>query len=95
MILGNKVTLEYMESRILDQDFHKWTNTMTLCTIVMDNGYVVIGKSACVDPANYNQQIGEKLAREDAIKQLWPLFGFLLAEQIKYHNEQLALDAGG
>jgi len=40
----------------------------------------VRGESACVNPANYNQQIGEHYALIDAKRKLWPLFGFLLAE---------------
>ena len=50
---------------------------------VLDNGFSVSGESACVNPENYNQQIGEKIAFDNAFRQLWPLFGFLLAEKYK------------
>jgi hypothetical protein len=56
--------------------------TTTVCQLFMENGYVVLGTSACVDPANYNRAIGEKYAYEDAINKLWPLEGYLLAEEI-------------
>lgn len=56
--------------------------TTTVCQLHMENGYVILGTSACVDPANFNQAVGEKFAYEDAINKAWPLEGYLLAEEI-------------
>jgi hypothetical protein len=78
---AERVTKEYMESRIASTEFHRPGETVTICSITLDNGYSVRGESACVNPENYNQQIGEKIACENAFRQLWPLFGFLLAEK--------------
>lgn len=55
-------------------------DTTTVCKIKLDNGYTVRGESACVNAANYDEQIGDRYAFDDAFKKLWPLFGFLLAE---------------
>ena len=55
---------------------------MTICTLVMRNGFIVIGKSAPADPANFNPELGRKFAREDAIRQLWPLEGYALREKL-------------
>lgn len=54
---------------------------VTLCVFILKNGFVIIGKSACVNAENFNEEIGRKLAREDAIKQLWPFLGFRLADK--------------
>lgn len=78
---AERVTKEYMESRIADRQFSRLGETVTHCRIVLDNGYSVSGESACVNVENYNQQIGEKIAFDNAFRQLWPLFGFLLAEK--------------
>lgn len=75
-----RVTREYIESCVEDVAFTRLSPTVTLCTIVLDNGYSVRGESACVMPENYDQEIGEKYAYEDAFRKLWPLYGFLLAE---------------
>ena len=56
--------------------------TTTVCQLFMENGYLILGTSACVDPAKYNQALGEKYAYEDAINKAWPLEGYLLAEEI-------------
>lgn len=55
---------------------------LTVCTLVMRNGFTVIGKSAPADAANYNADLGRKFAREDAIRQLWPLMGFALRDRL-------------
>lgn len=78
---GERVTLEYMQSRIASKDFTVLPDsTVTICNITLDNGYSVRGESACVDPANFNRGIGQHYAEKQAVDKLWPLFGFLLAE---------------
>lgn len=56
--------------------------TTTVCQLHMQNGYVILGTSACVDPAKFNLATGERFAYEDAINKAWPLEGYLLAEEI-------------
>lgn len=78
---GERVTKEAIMSRIKEFEFIRLRGTtVTICNITLDNGYTVRGESACVDPVNYNADIGNKLAHDDAFRKLWPLFGFLLAE---------------
>ena len=77
-----KVTKEGIESRILKTDYLVLPNsTVTLCNIVLDNGYSVRGESACVDSRNFNMEIGQNLAYKDAFSKLWALEGYLLAER--------------
>ena len=86
---GDKVTKDQMERRIAGEDYVRINDTVTVCSLTLDNGFSVRGESACVAPENYNQEIGEKLARERAFNALWPLFGFLLAERryaLKLHD---------
>ena len=54
--------------------------TTTICQLFMENGYVILGTSACVDKSKYNQALGEKYSYEDAINKAWPLEGYLLAQ---------------
>lgn len=79
---GERVTKEGMEDRIASVDYLVLPNTtVTICSITLDNGYSVRGESACVDPANFNEEIGQRYAYDNAFKKLWPLFGFLLTER--------------
>ncbi len=75
-----RVTKESIAARICDKKFTRIGETLTHCAIILDNGYVVTGESACVNPENYDQQIGERIAYDNAFSKLWSLFGFLLAE---------------
>lgn len=55
---------------------------LTICILVMQNGFTIIGKSAPADPANYDPGLGSKLAREDAVRQAWPLMGYALRQKL-------------
>ena len=55
---------------------------LTICLVVMDNGFTVVGKSAPASPENFNADLGRKFAHEDAVRQLWPLMGFALRERL-------------
>jgi hypothetical protein len=55
---------------------------MTICMITMENGFVVVGKSASADPENFNFELGKKFSYEDAVRQIWPFEGYLLCEKL-------------
>ncbi len=55
---------------------------LSICILVMKNGFTVIGKSAPASPENFNPQLGEQYAYEDAVRQLWPLMGFALRDKL-------------
>lgn len=57
------------------------TANVTLCVLVLHNGFTILGKSACVNSENFDEDLGRKLAREDAVRQLWPFLGFRLADE--------------
>ena len=40
-------------------------------------GFTVTGRSAVIDPANFDIEIGRKVAKENAEHQLWQLEGYL------------------
>lgn len=53
----------------------------TICALELRNGFTIVGKSACVYPELYDEDKGRELARKDAIRQVWPLLGFRLADK--------------
>lgn len=55
---------------------------LSICILIMHNGFMVIGKSAPASPENFNAELGRKLAYEDAVRQLWPLMGFALRDRL-------------
>lgn len=55
---------------------------LTFCVLVLQNGYTVVGKSACASPANFNKQIGQAIARENAVEEVWGLMGYELRTRL-------------
>ena len=55
---------------------------LSICILVLRNGFTVIGKSAPASAENFNAGLGRKLAYEDAIRQIWPLMGFALRDRL-------------
>lgn len=66
----------------LGQPIHESHRLQTLCVIVTQSGFCVIGKSACASPENFDEGIGQRIARQDAINQLWPLMGYELKQRL-------------
>lgn len=55
---------------------------LSICVVVMRNGFIVVGKSAPASPENFNRDLGRRFAYEDAVRQLWPLMGFALRDRL-------------
>ena len=52
-----------------------------VCELTLANGFTVRGESACVSPANFDQEIGNKIAYKNARDNVWQLEGYLLQEK--------------
>lgn len=97
---GVRVTKIMIERRITDVSYTVLPGTtVTICSITLDNGFSVRGESACVDPKNFNKDIGETHAYNAAFDKLWALFGFLIREMkylaLKQEEESNFLHAAG
>ena len=55
---------------------------LTICVLVLRNGFTVTGESACVSPENFDAELGRKIAREHAIDKVWMLLGFRLRDHL-------------
>lgn len=55
---------------------------LSICIVVMKNGFTMIGKSAPASPENFDAALGKQFAYEDAVRQLWPLEGYALREKL-------------
>jgi hypothetical protein len=80
--MRDRVTPTRIEEVIKKEEFHKLTDTLTLCVLTLENGFTVTGESACTDPKNYDKKIGEELSRNKAVEKIWPLEGYLLKQEL-------------
>ena len=55
---------------------------LTICVLVLRNGFTVTGESSCASPENFDADIGRRVARQNAINKVWPLLGFRLRDQL-------------
>lgn len=62
-------------------DFHP-LDLLTICVLVLKNGFTVTGESACASPENFDAELGKKLARQNAEQKIWPLMGYHLKQQL-------------
>ncbi len=84
----NKITPEYIDSVIdnVRYDLPESDSTLTICIMTLKNGTEIVGKSACCSVDIYDEFIGKQIARADAVRQIWPLEGYLLKERMLYQN---------
>lgn len=59
---------------------------LTFCVLVLKNGFTVTGESACASPENFNKDLGERIARTNAVQKIWALEGYALRERL--HQQQ-------
>lgn len=69
----------------IDDIFNKATvteyvafNKCLVVTTQLENGFIIVESSACVDPANFNLAIGRDICYERITNKLWELEGYKL-----------------
>lgn len=78
------VTIEDVTAAIVSETYTvlpDWRTT--ICQLTLKNGFTVDGHSACVSIENFNAEIGNKYAREEAVKKVWAYLGWDLATKTK------------
>jgi hypothetical protein len=82
--MEHKITGRYhfLASDAFEDDTPEVLSRLSICILVMENGFAVIGKSAPASPENFSSELGRKFAYEDAIRQLWVLEGYALRERL-------------
>lgn len=86
-----RLTPGMIDAVIVGEDYHVFPGTtMTVCALTLRNGFVVVGESAAASPENFNQDIGRKIARENARNRIWALEGYLLRNQLYYGDHPAA-----
>lgn len=74
---------DMIDATIVSEMYHIFPGTtLTVCALSLRNGYIVTGESAAASPANFDQAIGRKIARDNARNKIWALEGYLLREKL-------------
>lgn len=68
---------------------------LTICVLVLKNGFTVTGESACASPANFNAELVRKIARANAVTKIWPLMGYALRERLREAGDRAVIGDNG
>lgn len=74
----NKITKEFLESEIKEVKYTRIGERITHCSIIVKCGFIFTGESAVVDANNFDEEIGKKIAYENAFEKMWMPYGFTL-----------------
>lgn len=78
-----RLTPADIDATIVGEQYHVFPGTtLTVCCLQLKNGATVTGESACVSPANFDEQIGRNIARQNAREKIWQLEGYLLKQRL-------------
>ena len=83
----NSVTKEQVELLLNNSEIQEavfWGKELVVSYKLPCN-FTVLGRAACVDPANFDLEIGRKIARENAASKIWELEGYKV--QLKMAGE--------
>ena len=92
-MVKNTVTIEQVKENMQDvivrtlDDFGK---PCTYVTVRMKNGFTLRESTTCVDPVNYNENIGKEICLKKIEDKIWFLLGYQLQEDL-YRSGELVL----
>lgn len=87
-----RLTPEDIDRTIVAEQFIQVPGTvLTICVLTLRNGFTATGESAPVSAENFDEKIGQDIARENARNKVWMLEGYLLKQSL-YEQEQRRME---
>lgn len=78
-----RLSPESIDAAIVGEAYHVFPGTtLTVCCLVLRNGFTVTGESASVSMENFDAELGRKIARRNARDKIWQLEGYALRERL-------------
>lgn len=83
---ARRVSLDELHSSIKQVEIIRYTtpsgSVLRFAVLILDNGFCVTGRpSVAVSPENDDDEVGVKIAIQNAAHELWPILGFRAVEQ--------------
>lgn len=79
-----KITQDHIEEIIAHSE-KKVFKLFDKCTVVvmqLPNGFILTESSACVDPANFDEQIGYEICMNRIENKIWEMEGYALQQRV-------------
>lgn len=86
--LKNTISQSYIDAlyREADKSERVVFDKCLVLSIKLQNGFVITESSACVDPKNFDREVGLQICEEKIKNKLWELEGYKLQCEIKERN---------
>ncbi|AIZ94906.1 hypothetical protein [Pseudomonas phage Pa2] len=82
-----KVNPQDVKNMIVEESFTILPNGLTtVCQLTLVNGWTVTGQSSCVDPDEFDAEIGKEVARRNAEDEVWKFAGYELMQKLHKQN---------
>lgn len=81
----NTVTKEEVMENMQDvicKTATEFDKPVTYVTVRMKNGFTVRESTTCVDPANYDEEVGKQICLEKIEDKIWFLLGYALQDKV-------------
>lgn len=75
---NNTITQELVDGFIESYEVVTQQNKITIVTATLVNNFTIVESSGCVDPANYDEDLGVQICKHKIKDKVWFLLGFLL-----------------
>lgn len=82
--MKNTITREHIDALLAASEIDVSTKfeKVTVVTVKLPNGFVLVEASGAVDKANYNEEMGRKVCLDRIAQKLWSLEGYQLSTQL-------------
>ena len=80
---NNTIVETNVNDFVKEIEYEKWGEKTTIAHATLANGFTITESSSCVDPENFNMDIGSSICKEKIYSQVWNHLGFLL-QSAKY-----------
>lgn len=79
MASQNSVTQSQIDQLLNESEVqeHIFWGKELVVSYKLPSGFTVLGRAACVDPANFDLEIGREIARKQIESKVWELEGYL------------------
>lgn len=78
-----RITPEQVDAQIVGEAFYVFPGTtLTIAALTLKNGFIVTGESAAASPENFDEELGRKIARDNARNKIWALEGYNLRTKL-------------
>lgn len=76
--MSHKIPKEHIENLMAHSDYEIWeVSSCTIVAMTLPNGYTIVESSGCIDPSEYDHDLGVELCKAALERKVWQLEGYL------------------